>query len=478
MGFPSFTADASLEYKYLNRSLSIPDLGSGSGQLNFNLADLDDNEKNSARFVITVYDKGGSSKELLVPAKLANPLTFNLESDEYIYANEINPVTLAFQTRSTGTLNHVELQLLYDAETIDLIASTNPGVKTYEATPNIDFSGQTITDLNLLPSALTIHGDNPIPYKEMTLRAVLRESQGFEKTVERTLKLRSHIDAFSLEFPSTYDNDTGVPVVVNASLVEGKTATYSAAFDYKSYAGAWTSWQTWAAGTTAAANATKYTTDMSGVSAVSDVVGDNINKTYSYRFTVNCDDGTSFTKTRSMQLLRFNYEPAGGTWKDSPNNMNLSRGDYIEAQILRVKTSSDPGREGLLSIGKKINKWNEGGTYLFHFYLGDKASVAFRSACSYNGQTTGSGDKSHPEMEVNILLNKNGLFVDGKEGNNSGGYCNWDKNEATKYRPLITWLSNPDNASTIEVGQQEGKNRSGSTYHYIRVIRETEIPVP
>ena len=45
LGFPSFTADASLEYKYLNRSLSIPDLGSGSGQLNFNLADLDDNER-------------------------------------------------------------------------------------------------------------------------------------------------------------------------------------------------------------------------------------------------------------------------------------------------------------------------------------------------------------------------------------------------------------------------------------------------
>ena len=475
LGFPTFTPDESVEYKYQNRSLSIPGLGSGSGLLDFNLADLDDNEKNSAVFVVSITDKGGSSVTKRFPAKLANPLTFNLESNEYIYANELNPVTLAFRTRSTGILDNVELQLLYDSETIDLIESTNPGVKVYEATPGIDFRNQTINDLNLLPSALTIHGDNPIPYKEMTLRAVLHESQGFEKTVERTLKLRSHIDVLSLDFPSTYNNDTGVPVTVSASLVAGKTATYSAAFDYKSYSGSWTSWQTWPDGTTAAAAATKYTTEMDGVSAVSDVVGDNINKAYSYRFTVNCDDGTSFTKTRSMQLLRFNYEPAGSTWKDSPNNMDLSRGDYIEAQILRVKTVN---KAGLLSIGKKIDKWSESGTYLFHFYMGDNGSVNFRSACCYNGSTTGSGDKSHPEMEVNILLNKNGLFVDGKEGNNSGGYCNWDKNEATKYRPLITWLSNPANASTIDIGQQEGGNRSGSTYHFIRVIRETEISVP
>lgn len=475
LGFPAFTADSSVEYKYLNRSLSIPGLGTGSGQLNFNLADLDDDEKNSAVFVVTVTDRGGSSFTRRFPAKLANPLSFNLESDEYIYANELNPVTLAFQARSTGTLDNVELQLLYDSETIDLISSTNPDDKVYEATPNIDFRGQTITDLNLLPSALTIHGDNPVPYKEMTLRAVLHESQGFEKTVERTLKLRSHIDVFSLEFPSTYDNDTGVPVVVNASLVEGKNATYSAAFDYKSYAGSWTSWQTWAAGTTAAANATKYTTDMSGVSSVSDVVGANINKAYSYRFTVTCDDGTSFTKTRSMQLLRFNYQPNGSKWTDTATSMDLSRGDYIEAQIEMVITTN---KAGLLSIGNNINNWQGQNLYAFHFYMGDTTSeLRFRSACSYNNSIVGRGDRSHPNSEANIILNKSGLFVDGKEGNNSGGFCYWDKDNAN-YRAMVNYISNPVNISSFQIGQQEGSIRSGSTYHYIRVIRETAIPVP
>lgn len=483
LGFPAFTADSSLEYRYLNRSLSIPDLGSSPGLLNFNLADLDDDAKNSAIFVVSATDNGGSSVTKSFPAKLANPLTFNLESEEYIYANELNPVTLAFQTRSTGTLDNVELQLLYDSETINLIASTNPGTKVYEATPNIDFRNQTIQALNLNPSDLTIHGDNPIPYKEMTLRAVLHESQGFEKTVERTLKLRSHIDAMSLEFPSTYDNDAGMPVSVSASLVTGKTATYSAAFDYKSYSGSWTSWQTWPTGTTAAAAATKYTTDMSGVSSVSDVVGANINKAYSYRFTVTCDDGTSFTRTRSMQLLRFNMAGNNTTWCDNVDNLRFDLGDYLEAEATMVYNILK--KSGLLSIGNDISKWNDtNGTRVFHLYTGDSLTeLRLRSNFIINKATgvgTGSSDvkrSSNDATLINIRFGKDGLFIDGALGNRSeGGWLSWSKNNSN----YITLISDLTSASptTIQIGHTQGSNHSYSTYHYIRVIREREIPAP
>lgn len=473
LGFPAFTADASVEYKYQNRELSIPDLGTGSGQMNFNPADLDDDEKNSAVFVVTVEDAGGSSFTQRFSAKLANPLIFEVIGNQYIYPNEVNPVTLSARTKSSGTLNNVEVRLSYDEENINLIPATDPGKRTYGADPDIDFSGKPLSLLNLLPSALTIHGDNPIPYKVMNLIAEVSDSNGFTKTIERELRLRSHIDVMSLEFPSEYDNDKGVPITVSASLVDGKTATYSASFDYRSYSGAWTSWQTWSAGTTAASNATKYTTDMAGVSAVSDVVGENINKTYSYRFTVNCDDGTSFTKTRSMQLLRFNYSPNGAQWTDTATNMDLSRGDVIEAQIEMVITAK---KAGLLSIGNNINDWSGNGVYVFHFYMGDTTSERkFRSACSSNKTVVGRGDRSHPNAEVNIVLNKSGLFVDGKEGNNSGGFCYWDKNDGT-YRGMVNHISN--NVSSFQIGQQEGGTRSGSLYHYIRVIRDTEIPAP
>ena len=144
LGFPSFTADSSLEYKYLDRSLSIPNLGSGSGQLNFNLADLDDNEKNSARFVITVYDKGGSSKELIVPAKLANPLmvtdAFVLTDalNSKIYPSDQNHVTVGVRSKASSiNLSSVSMALCYGVSTvipIGGIPALEGTVKTYGMT--------------------------------------------------------------------------------------------------------------------------------------------------------------------------------------------------------------------------------------------------------------------------------------------------------------------------------------------------------
>lgn len=144
LGFPSFTADSSLEYKYLDRSLSIPNLGSGSGQLNFNLADLDDNEKNSARFVITVYDKGGSSKELIVPAKLANPLmvtdAFVLTDalNSKIYPSDQNHVTVGVRSKASSiNLSSISMALCYGVSTvipIGGIPALEGTVKTYSMT--------------------------------------------------------------------------------------------------------------------------------------------------------------------------------------------------------------------------------------------------------------------------------------------------------------------------------------------------------
>lgn len=144
LGFPSFTADSSLEYKYLDRSLSIPDLGSGSGQLNFNLADLDDNEKNSAFYVVTVTDKGGSSKTLRVPAKLANPLmvtdAFVLTDalNSKIYPSDQNHVTVGVRSKASSiNLSSVSMALCYGVSTvipIGGIPALEGTVKTYSMT--------------------------------------------------------------------------------------------------------------------------------------------------------------------------------------------------------------------------------------------------------------------------------------------------------------------------------------------------------
>lgn len=135
-GFPAFTADSSVEYKYLDRSLDIATLAS----LNLNgIADF----TRPATIVIEATDKGGSSYIKRIPVTLANPLTVTNAiaitdaDDDKIYPKDQNHVSLGVHSKATSiNLSSVSLALCYGASTtipID-IPSLVGTVKNYNLT--------------------------------------------------------------------------------------------------------------------------------------------------------------------------------------------------------------------------------------------------------------------------------------------------------------------------------------------------------
>ena len=447
-------------------NINIPSLS----DLGLSASALDSGSPLTLRALVT-SSATGLSRSLDFPLTLSNPVSGTMTADAIIYPNDGASVAIDFASAAHNlNLDDATLELYNGGSlvhTFDLTGNL-PSGKTYTKTP----LALSIPLLSSLDSPLS--GTNFAPMN-LTLKLTVSTSNGLSSVVEQPVTLRSHLEGVALTFPSEYDNDHGLPVCVAASLVAGKTATITgASLKYKkNNDGSWNTKGNW----TDAFSETYYTDDFDAAAfADKSFIGANISKNYNYCLDVACSDGTSVTLVRSMQVLRFNFDPTGDKkWTDTATGVDLGRGDSIEAQIQMNITIN---KAALLSIGKGIANWKKAGDYKFHFYMGDTTEERkFRSCFDYNNQySTGSGDVSHPNENVTILLDKNGLFVDGKEGNaGQGGYCSWSKDQA-QYRSLITYMTNT--LRNYEVGQQEGGNRSDSHYHYIRVIRCDDVSAP
>ena len=474
----------------VNYSLTIPDLAPGSqsytrqnegidipslGTLNLVAANID--EPRDATLEVRMTDEGGSTKTFEYPVKLANPLTFSLDSEEYVYPNDNTPVSLDFRTRSCGKLDEVNLELEYEdhsgtTQTITLIPTTNPDSKTYVTTENIELDD--LATLGLVNGDLVTVPGKSVPCKAMTLRAYLHESLGYEKTLELPVYLRSHLEDVILEFPSTYNNDHGLPVHVAASLVAGKTATISgASLKYKKNNDV--SWNTtnW----TDVFDETYYTDDFDAAAfANKSFIGAN----YNYCLSVSCDDGTSVTLVRSMQVLRFNYDPNGNTWSDKVEGLYYGRGDYVEAQIVAshntdVNTSY---KDGLICLGVNIGTFNGNN---FQFYLGDKVTdpPTLRASSHYNGNSGRilyRAQKQLASNNVNMRFDSSGLAINTQEFTDF-----WKGKIETggdvRYASLVGLLTSGEN-KTLYIGQTEGSAHSYSHYPFIRVVRFNDVSAP
>jgi hypothetical protein len=193
-----------------------------------------------------------------------------------------------------------------------------------------------------------------------------------------------------------------------------------------------------------------------------------------FRLKAACSDGTlAFSDVWSMAFLKYNYSPDSASWCDTVENLDFSRGDYLEAQVGTLNYSL--AKSGVLSIGNHIDRYNgTNGDYNFHLYSGNTTgSRKLRSNGINNGKTIlgSSVDKDHPDATVTIHFCQGGLFADGKEGSEDGGFLGWSKNN-TDYRAVVNFLIGQ---STLQIGQQEGVNRSRSDYNYIRAVRQIEI---
>ena len=147
------------------------------------------------------------------------------------------------------------------------------------------------------------------------------------------------------------------------------------------------------------------------------------------------------------------YSPNGSKFIYTIDGINLANGDYIE--ISADLTNCQYSNENIISLGDTISAWS--GKH-FHFYFTQsgkqlQANALFSSFVRKVFTLQGN--------EVIILLNKDGIYVNGEL---------WGQSGQTQYINLMEYLLT---VSTISVGSQEGSTRFYGTYNYIKWVKMT-----
>lgn len=435
--------------------------------------------------IVTVTDDAGLTGYVTKNVTLDNPLTgtFSIEGD-YLYPNDATSAPLSFSTRSSlGTMSTVQLYLDYvdSGSTVHQEEITIPaagGGKTYVQTPSISLDVLGSGNLTgLLSTDLTLHGTETIPYKEMTLRAVVSESLGYSKTISHTVKLRSHITSLDLEIVQSLDV-AGFPVNVQANLGAWQTtepSVSSLVLWWREQGGTWQ--QHTLINNTSLQQV--ITTSLSGISTF-----DSSHSFINYKLVAACSDGTTVTSpVWSMKFLRKDYNPNGSKWSDYVSHLDFEHGSYIQTKISTVGATVHKGELLGIGIGEVpgdcFDDSTKGAKTLHAFYR-KKASETDKVTNLYiSGWSPTNADKDYrvnkytfDETKPLVLrLDNTGVYW------NDGG----DDNQVplgSGANSLSVNFNNIINSDYLLVGSEQGVNRSNATYDFIRVIRQFEISDP
>jgi hypothetical protein len=195
--------------------------------------------------------------------------------------------------------------------------------------------------------------------------------------------------------------------------------------------------------------------------------------TYTYTLVAECHDGsTKASEPISMRFYRVNYSANGSKWTSIVNDLDFESGDYIETRISLGTSGGNPNKDGLLSIGSDIIKWQATGVYNYHVYyhydnVGGVSGRCIRTAATSNNVVKSSANKLYSDSEVDMLFNKAGFYIQGSLTT----YTTW-----SNWANLPELQSNLAGSSSLQVGQQEGNNRSYSTYQYVRAVYKHPLP--
>ena len=201
----------------------------------------------------------------------------------------------------------------------------------------------------------------------------------------------------------------------------------------------------------------------------------NLVLTYKYAGTVNCTytfeeitsggSETGETTVAGTVVGTDGFAPAGSKFEESATI------DWDKQKlVVSIDVSGCTGtNENILSIGDGISAWS--GTH-FHFYY-TKNSSSNNFQINYLGATAGAAsrkDLTITDSEIVIEISKeNGLVINGEA-------ANYGYNTTTTATPSDLY-SELFALSSIQIGSQEGDNRSNATYNYMRVQDlETETP--
>lgn len=479
-----------LQYKGV-QSIRIPSLTDlGLPTTGFSSADM------SIEASFTNLSGLSGSHELAVTMK--NPISGTLSADEFFYPDDIQggSFTYSFSTVSrTVDLASASFKLCYTDQT------GNPreqAISTIPLSGKTSSGGSEISVPALSTLGLDTFGANL--NHPMTIEATITAANGLTYTkTSNNVSLVSHLTGSSMQFPTAYNNDNGIPVNVTVESVNDRATATSATFFWKREGDA-----SYTTGSPLSGTLSTYVKDIIG----SDLSESNKGKFYFY-FTASCSDGTSITSdVWSMDILYYgkNWNPGPWTWVNKNNKGNLNHpwnaesvtslnfvaGDFIDAYMdvtdcyyIRKDGTSDNdiGMDNLITFADKNHslQWSAGSIHFY--YPAHNPSEApdqdrLQIGILHYGYSTIARLRPYSlDGTLTVRLQKDSLLVNGAEPDWSVDYTQADgkpsaqvagDNTVPRTRATISHITDGD---TVKIGSVEGQHRSRATYKYVRVVR-------
>ncbi len=190
---------------------------------------------------------------------------------------------------------------------------------------------------------------------------------------------------------------------------------------------------------------------------------------------ITCTCG-NFTATCSLtihpvyqyveHILVENYNPNGTKFKYTVPSISFENGDYIEISIdLSTVTGT---KENILSIGQNIDIWQGAGSgSRIHNYVTATAKQTI-SVDIIKDAKTRRPTYSSPSTDYLVVINKRGVYLNG---------VLFDFENALRATPTLTYEEGITAflaLTTLDIGSQEGSNRSHATYNYIKYFTVEE----
>ena len=458
---------------------SLTDLGLSVG-------DLDPGTTYILRATVTA--EGGLSRSREKTLTLSNPISGSFSVPVgYVYPADDN--TLNFNVSSqtqTSTLSSVSFKVTYtgiDGSTHNVdsgFTGPSPSGKSYSGDKTVSFPALTATPATNAP-------DLSLP---ITLIATFTAPGGITKDITCDVPIHSHINAPVLQIPSDYSSSPSFVFPVNAKLGDAVVGYAVSEMKLQWKKNGETTWTTDTYDFDESNAAFQTVSDASTRASLSLSTGSYIN----YRALSICStDGTVvYSPIWSMWLARYAFVKSDtDKWYFQIQNLNIPDGDFIQASITETG-------------GYDVEKKKETTKYeLIGFGIGETAEAAFypqpKSSNPYNAihvqrretnklqvygwwRDSGGwrykkfGNFTNP-IYINVLFNKDGLYYQNGNLFDPTIVDGRDNDDSTK-DDLSLNISNLINATSMWVGSAQGVERPYATYHFVRVVRQYEIPEP
>ena len=449
-------------------SVNIPTLG----DLGLTVADLDPGTDYTLKAIVTNAD--GLSRTIDKTLTLSNPISGSFDVPAgYVYAADNN--TLSFNVSSqakNSTLTAVSFKLTYtgiDGNTHNVnsgFSGPSPSGKVYSGDKAVTFPVFTLTP----------ETDAPNLSQPVTLIATFTDQGGITKEITCNIPIRSHINAPILQIPEDYSGTSPSFVFpVKAKLGEAVASYTVSAMKLQWKKNGETVW------TTDTYDFDESDTDFQTVSnastraSLSLSTGSYIN----YRAMSICStDGTVvYSPVWSMYFQKYDYQANQTAWIEHFAGMSISEtGAFIQAKI-NTSQQNKKNKGELLGVGTGSSEdvftpsTATPKQTISAYWRNDLGNFNLRFGAQNPSIASGDYRKVDVHYEPNelvLLYNQSGIYYNGTK-------LSWESDGGP-------WLEenygNIIGATDLMIGSKQGANRSNSYYHFIRVVRQYEIPEP